>query len=144
MFQESARNIGLKINPVPLEFTVMIEKTRAHNFDMYYGIWSSPPTESDPKQIWHTDSYNGGSNYVGFGTPESDQLIDDLRRELDVDKRGEIYKKLQAMIDKDAPYIFMSATQNRVAINKKFKAQQSGINPGYFAPGLQMLDAIKN
>lgn len=144
MFQESARQIGIKINAVPLEFTVMLEKTRAHNFDMYYGIWLSPPTESDPKQIWHTDSYNGGSNYVGFGTPESDQLIDDLRRELDVDKRAEIYKKLQAVIDKDAPYVFMSATQNRVAVHKKFKAKQSGINPGYFSPGLQMLNAIKN
>lgn len=144
MFQESARKIGLKINAVPLEFTVMIEKTRAHNFDMYYGIWASPPTESDPKQIWHTDSYNDGSNYVGFGTPESDQLIEDLRKELDENKRAEIYKKLQAMIDKDAPYIFMSATQNRVAIHKKFKAKESGINPGYFSPGFQMLDAIKN
>ena len=145
MFQESTRKIGLTINPVPLEFTVMVEKTKSHNFDMYYGIWVSPPTESDPKQIWHTDSYNGGSNYVGFGTPESDQLIEDLRKELDETKRAEIYKKLQAVIDRDAPYVFMSATQNRVAAHNKFgKIKDTGVNPGYFTPGFSVLNAVKN
>jgi len=121
IFQESARQVGIKINPVAMEFTVLLEKEKSHNFDMYFGIWGSPPTESDPKQVWHTESYNGGSNYVGFGTPESDQLIEDLRRELDENKRAEIYKKLQEIIDEEAPYIFMSATQNRLAIHKKFK-----------------------
>jgi len=145
MFQESARQAGLKVNAVPLEFTVQLEKTKSHNFDMYYGIWSSPPTESDPKQIWHTDAYDGGSNYVGFGTPESDKLIDDLRRELDETKRAEIYKKLQALIDRDAPYVFMSATQNRVAVHNKFgEIKDTGVNPGYFTPGLTLVNAIKN
>ncbi len=145
MFQESARNAGLKINAVPLEFTVLLEKTKSHNFEMYYGIWVSPPIESDPKQIWHTDSYDGGSNYVGFGNAESDQLIDDLRRELDETKRAEIYKKLQTIIDREAPYVFMSATQNRVAVHNKFgKIEPTGINPGYFAQGFSVLNAIKN
>ncbi len=143
MFQEAARQVGLKINPTPLEFTVMVEKTKAHNFDLYYGIWVSSAVESDPKQIWHTDAYNGGSNYVGFGTAESDALIDALRKELDENKRAEIYKKLQAAIDKDAPYVFMSATQNRVAVHKKFgKVKDTGINPGYFSPGLQVQNVV--
>ncbi len=145
MFQEAAKKVNLKVNAVPLEFTVMLEKTKAHNFDMYYGIWSTPPTESDPKQIWHTDSYSGGSNYVGFGNEKSDKLIEDLRKELDEDKRAEIYKALQAMIDEEAPYVFMSATQNRVAVHKKFgKIQDTGVNPGYFAPGLQVLNVAKD
>jgi len=145
MFQEAARQIGIKVNAVPLEFTVMIEKTKSHDFDMYYGIWSASPLESDPKQIWHTDSYNGGSNYVGFGTSESDQLIDDLRKELDEIKRAEIYKELQELIDKDAPYVFMSATQNRVAVHNKFgDIKDTGINPGYFTPGLGVLNAIQD
>lgn len=145
MFQEAARKIGVKINAVPMEFTVMIEKTKGHNFDMYYGIWGSSPVESDPKQIWHTDSYNGGSNYVGFGTAESDKLIEDLRKELDKDKRAAIYKELQVLIDKDAPYVFMSAYKNRVAIHKKFgKTKDTGIAPGYFTPGLQVMNVVKH
>jgi len=145
MFQESARKAGLKINAVPLEFTVMLEKMKSHSFEMYYGIWNSPPLESDPKQIWHTESYNGGSNYVGFGTPESDKLIDDLRRELDIEKRTAIYKELQKIIDRDAPYVFMSATQNRVAVHNKFgKIKDTGISPGYYSPGMSVLNAVKN
>jgi len=145
MFQEAARQVGLKINPLPLDFTVMVEKTRSHNFEMYYGVWNMPPIESDPKQIWHTDSYNGGSNYVGFGTPESDKLIDELRKELNETKRAEIYRKLQLLIDRDAPYVFISATQNRVAVHNKFgKVKDTGINPGYFTPSLSLVNVIQN
>jgi len=143
MFQEAARKVNLKINPTPLDFKVMVTKTKAHNFDMFYGIWVSPATESDPKQIWHTDSYNGGSNYVGFGNAETNALIDALRKELNETKRAEIYKKLQAAIDKDAPYIFMLATQNRVAVHKKFgEIKDTGVNPGYFSPSLQVQNVI--
>lgn len=139
MFQESARTVGIKVNVTPIEFTVMLEKTKSHNFDMFYGIWASPANESDPKQIWHTDSYNGGSNYVGFGTPESDKLIDALRIELDKAERAKMYKRLQEIIDEEAPYVFMSATQNRVVIHNKFgKVKTSGIQPGYFAPSFQL------
>ena len=145
MFQEFAKTVGVNVIPRPLEFSQFLERTKAHNFEMYFGIWGSSPLESDPKQIWHTSSYNGGSNYVGFGTPESDKLIDDLRKELDRGKRAEIYKKLQKIIDDECPYIFMDATKNRIAIAKKFGEQKvSGVNPGYYVPGFQAVEAVMN
>ncbi len=145
MFQEFAKQAGIAVKILPIEFSVMLDKTKNHDFEMYFGIWVSSPLGSDPKQIWHTDSYNGGSNYVGFGTPESDALIETLRTEMDEDKRAVYYKKLQKMIDDECVYVFINATKNRVALHNKFKnAKSSAVNPGYFSPNLVVADAVAN
>ncbi|MEM7102293.1 MAG: ABC transporter substrate-binding protein [Bacteroidota bacterium] len=145
MFKEFAKNVGINVEPRPLDFSVFLDQTKNHNFEMYFGIWGSSPLESDPKQIWHTSSYNGGSNYVGFGTPRSDELIDNLRRELDIEKRSDIYHELQQIIDEECPYIFMDATQNRIAISKKFtNTNTSGVNPGFYTPGFTSVNVVAN
>lgn len=144
MFKEAAKKVGITINPIGLEFSKFLDLLKKHDFDMYYGIWVSSPYESDPTQIWHTKSQKGGSNYVSFGDAKSDQLIDELKRELDEEKRIDKYKKLQQMIYEQAPYIFLNSTKNRVALHKRFiDAKSSGMNPGYFLPGLMELEAVE-
>ncbi len=138
MYKESCKKAGIQIEPRSIDFSVMQGDLKAHKFEMYYGIWGSSPLESDPKQIWHTSSANGGSNYVSFGTPRSDELIDNLRRELDKPKRIAIYNELQKIIDDECPYIFINATQNRIAVSKKFdNVNFTGMVPGYYIPSLQ-------
>ncbi|MEO1433970.1 MAG: ABC transporter substrate-binding protein [Bacteroidota bacterium] len=145
MFQEFAKKIGVTIEPRGLEFSVMLERLKAHDFEIYFGIWGSSPLESDPKQIWHTDSYNGGSNYVGFGNERSDELLEQLRTELDRSERAKIYFEVQQIIDDECPYIFMNATKNRIAISKKFtNVKSTGVNPGFYVAGLQSVDVVAN
>jgi hypothetical protein len=53
----------------------------------------------DYKQIWHSEQWaNGGSNYVGFGTPESDKLIDSIRVQLVDSLRHPMERKLMSII----------------------------------------------
>ena len=145
MFKEFARPLGVEIKPRSIDFAVMLENLKTHKFDMYFGIWGSSPLESDPKQIWHTDSQNGGNNYVGFGTPRSDELIEKLAQELDEETRIGYYKELQTIIDEEAPYIFLSATQNRLAFNKRLgNVKTSGVRPGFHSPSIQMVNVVAN
>ncbi len=145
MFTEFARPLGVEIKPRSIDFSVMQDKLKAHDFDAYFGIWGASPLESDPTQIWHTDSQNGGSNYVGFGTPRSDELLEKLTQELDEATRIGYYKELQTIIDDEAPYIFMSAMQNRLAFHKRLgDIKTSGVRPGFHAPGVQMVNLAAN
>lgn len=140
IFQEAAKKIGVRVSIIPLEWAVLLEKTKAQDFEMFVMGWISSPLESDPKQIWHTDSSkDGGSNYTNFGTPESDKLIEDLRYEMDPAVRVKHYQKLQQVIHDEAPYIFLLAQKERIAVNKRFgNAYGSGIKPGYWAPGFKL------
>ena len=143
MFREEAEKIGIRVNIVPEQWANFLDKTKKHEFEMYTGGWISSVTESDPKQIWHTDSYNDGSNYVGFGDAESDKLIEDLRKELDITKRAEYYKKLQVILHEQAPYIFLYVAKERIAIHKRFEnAYGTPQRPGYWRGGFRLAESV--
>ncbi|MEX2589688.1 MAG: ABC transporter substrate-binding protein [Chitinophagales bacterium] len=143
IFQEQARKVGINVDVRPLEWSVFLERTKKHEFEMYIGGWVSSILESDPKQIWHTDSYNDGSNYVGFGDAETDQMIEDLRSELDKEKRAKIYKQLQVVLHEEVPYIFLYITKQRIAIHKRFEnAYGTPQRPGYWRGGFRLASEV--
>ena len=143
IFQEACRKAGIEVTVQVLEWSNILEATKKHEFEAYVAGWISSPNESDPTQIWHTKSYNGGSNYVGFGNAESDALIDELKGTLDQEKRYELTKQLQALIRADMPYIFLLAQKERVATHKKYKnAEGSGIRPGYWMNGFMPAETM--
>jgi peptide/nickel transport system substrate-binding protein len=99
----------------------MAEGIMAHQFDMYLGAWNGSFVTEDYKQVWHSSSYsNGGSNYVGYGTPASDALIDSIRVTLDATKRIAMEKRLQKMVYDDQPYVFLFSAVRKVVVHKRF------------------------
>ncbi len=146
IFQEECRKIGIDVDIQLLEWSVLLDRIKAQNFEMIVMGWISSPFESDPKQIWHTDSQNdGGSNYAGFGDEKSDAIIEDLRKEMDEQTRFAKYKELHQLIHDDVPYIFLLAQKERIAIHKKYgNAYASGIRPGYWVSGFQVATPTPN
>ncbi len=136
IFQEACRKVGIEVTVQVLEWANILEATKKHEFEAYVAGWISSPSQSDPTQIWHTQSYNGGSNYVGFGNAQSDALIEEIKRTLDEEKRIELFKDLQAVIRAEMPYIFLLSQKERIAIHTKYdNAIASGIRPGYWVHG---------
>ncbi|MGL4598960.1 MAG: ABC transporter substrate-binding protein, partial [Bacteroidia bacterium] len=118
---ESMRMAGVVANVHPYDFAKFYENNRNHDFDMYLGSWSSSFVPEDYKQIWHSGSWeNGGSNYVGFGTPATDQLIEEIRAEVNDSARIVMEKKLQAIVYDEQPYIFMYLSPRKVVIHRRF------------------------
>lgn len=140
IFQNGLKQIKVKLNIQILEWSSMLDKIHKKDFEMYVMGWVASAVESDPAQIWHTESYANGSNYVGFGTPETDEVIDNLRQTVDDAKRFEYYKELQQKIHDEVPYIFLVVQKNRVAINRKYgNAYGSGNRSGFHAPGFSTI-----
>lgn len=131
LVKERAKLAGIDINPVIKEWTIFIEETKKHDFDLIIGGWVGDPINDDPIQIWHTKSYNGGSNYVGFGDRYSDALIDQLRTELDATKREALFYQFQQMVHDQIPYIFLYQPKNRLILNKRFEMESYSSRPGY-------------
>lgn len=130
--KENAKKIGINVEPVAREWTVYLDECTNHDFDMFVLGWVQEAIIDDPKQLFHTEAYNGGSNYTGFGDAYSDKLIEGLRRELDEPKRIEMLKELQALVQDEATYIFLYAPDNLMAIHKRFQSAKTYVaRPGY-------------
>lgn len=139
LFQEEARKVGVNVSVNTHEWSKYLDITKKHEFEMYYGAWISSPVPNDPKQIYHRDSYNGGSNYTGFGNDASDALIDSIRVTLDEEKRNGMYKRLQAILHDEVSYIYLYAPTERIAIHKRFtNAEPSVMRPGYWEAGFKL------
>ncbi len=131
-FKDNCRKIGVDIEIISKEWTVFIDETKNHNFDIYCGAWIQDPTEDDPKQLWHTESYNGGSNYVGFGNVETDLLIESIRKEMNEEKRDELYRQFQVATEAQVPYIFLYTPNARIIMSKRFTNAKAYVaRPGY-------------
>lgn len=134
MWKESLAKIGVKLNITSKEWTVFLEDIKSHNFEISTAGWSMGSGLSDMKQIWHTESYNGGSNYVGFGNAETDKLIESINYENNVEARNKMYFKIQEIIHDEAPYIFLFTSKRKLAIHKRFdNANGYNARPGYNA-----------
>ena len=136
LFQEEARKVGIIVNVITQDWSIFLENTKQHDFDMYYGSWVNSPTPDDPKQIYHTSSYNGGSNYTGFGNVETDALIDSIRVELDEDKRAKLYHRFQEILHDECSYIYLYHPLEKIAIHKRFSnSDPSAMRPGFRVSG---------
>ncbi len=132
MIQQTFQKAGIKLEVKSLEWSIYLDELKKGNIQMFYGGWVSDPRPNDPKQIWGTESRNGGSNYVGFGNAETDALIENIRKELDSKKRSELYKQWQKVTYDDGSYIFLYQQTFRNCIHKRFEnIQESSYYPGY-------------
>jgi len=139
-FQEAARQAGIEVEVIPMEWSVFSERLKANKIEMWYGGWVFDPRPSDPKQIWHTSSYGGGSNYTGFGNAKTDKLIESIQKELDPVKRAALYKEWQKILHEEVPYIFMFTGKQRIALHNRFdkdKINLSERDPGFWAAGFR-------
>ena len=138
IFKEDARKAGIDVDVVSIEWSVFLQKLRKHDFEMYYGAWVSSPVDEDLDQIWSTASQQGGDNYVYFGDAKTDALIQQVKTELDQNKRNELYKQFQVITHEQVPYIFIYSQLEKIAISKRFtNAEPSSLRPGFWEPGFR-------
>lgn len=121
LISEELKKIGIKINPVPMELKLFIEKAKSHDFDMMLGSWAGGSFSEDFTQLWHTNNWtNHGSNYCGFGNSTSDALIDSIRLEINLPRRDSLSRLFQTIIYEDQPYVFLYTSMRRNIIHRRF------------------------
>jgi peptide/nickel transport system substrate-binding protein len=126
LMQEDLKKVGVSMTITAREGSVFQQDMDKRDFEMSYMAYTMDPVMSDPKQLWSTsEAAIGGSNMCGFGNEASDRMIDDLRAEMDDQKRIAIYKQLQQIIHDDIPCEFMFSPPNRMATNKRFEVKKS-------------------
>jgi peptide/nickel transport system substrate-binding protein len=145
IFQESCKKAGINLKIQNHDWGVFLDMTKNHDFEMYYGAWIGEPAPDDFSQIYHTESAQGGSNYVYFGSADSDALIEKINTTLNEEERAQLVKEFQAILHDEVSYIYLSAPQNRMAIHKRFEnTRPSAYRPGYWEGGFKLTEVTED
>jgi len=122
LVQENARKVGIDIQRVPVEGRELGKRLRQRAYEMVGRGAGSNPVPDDPKQFFHCESARaGGSNYMGFCSPEADEVIDRIRKETDLAERDRLYRKLQEILYEEQPMIILFSPKNKIILHKRFK-----------------------
>ena len=106
--KNSYSKVGIQIETKVVDWSVMQEINKARDFDALMMGWSASAPESDPRQIFHSESIKeGGDNFVQWNSPKADALIDRIRSTLDYDERMKVWHEFEATLHEEQPYTFI-------------------------------------
>lgn len=144
IYAEELNKNGIKTELRALEIPTLVERLKAHDFDFYVGGFIQSAVESDPYQLWHTESARGGTNFTSFGNALSDSLINANRLESDELARQSISMYLQLLIRQACPVIFLCSGKERIAVKKSLEGIIiSDQRPGFWLGSLHPAEEAK-
>lgn len=131
IYKEDLKKAGIDMSIKILEWNALVKALDEQKFEAVTLAWAGGDPESDPKQIWHSESSRaGGSNFISYSNPEVDKLIDEARTTPNREKRYAMWKKVYRLIADDAPYVFMFSNRYATYGNNK-KVQMLKPTIGY-------------
>ena len=122
IIQEEFKKAGIELKPNPLDFNMLFDLAKKHEFDAMMAGWGGSATYGNPMQLWHTTSWSdNGSNFCGFGDAESDELIRKANETINEEEHLDALYKLQEKIYNDQPYVFLYSSFKKLAIHRRFQ-----------------------
>ncbi len=130
---ENALKAGILVSVVPLPWKEYLAKLKSGDFEIAIGAWVADPNEDTYRQIWHSKSWGTGSNFVGFGSKESDAQVERYDETIDPAQHVTLSKQIQKSIYDQQPYIFLWSNNQCLVLSKRFaKAPIYNLRPGFW------------
>ncbi|MDD7363781.1 MAG: ABC transporter substrate-binding protein [Peptoniphilus sp.] len=137
IIQSQLKEVGLNVEISPMEWNTYMSTLGKpdHKHDMFLMSWS--PSVVDPHYplyaTYHSDKKGTGPNFMFYGNPELDALIEQGLRAPE-DERAAIYKQAQELVINDHPVVFALYGEQIIGAQKfikNFDPDPSGSNEFY-------------
>jgi peptide/nickel transport system substrate-binding protein len=137
--KDSCAAAGIRCNLKSIDWSVGEDIRKRRDFDATTLAWGANAPESDPKQIYHSDSIrNEGDNFAQWNSPEADKFIEMGRRELDFDKRMKAWHAFERVMHEEQPYTWI-----RIQAYPRFVKAEIG-NVNTYPKGLEMQEFFRS
>jgi peptide/nickel transport system substrate-binding protein len=107
VMQQQLREVGIVLDIRSFEFGTFFSDVQRGAFQMYGLRWIGGNEDPDIfEYAFHSSKFPpNGANRDYYSNPKVDALIDQARRELDIEKRKPLYGEIQSILAVDLPYI---------------------------------------
>ena len=108
IFQEDLKDVGIELVVDKKDWAAWAKDMDTYNFDLTWAAWSAGLFK-DPESMWSSLEADrpSGQNLAGFRNAEVDELIAAQRTELDVQKRHETVRRIDAILVREIPYVLL-------------------------------------
>jgi microcin C transport system substrate-binding protein len=108
IYIEDMKAVGINAHVDLVSFATWTKRIDNHEFDMVWVNWDATRLE-DPEPMWDSETADqiACQNWPGVKDPDVDKLIDAQKTELDLGKRHEILKQIDARLMEIDPYVLM-------------------------------------
>ncbi len=115
--------VGIKVKIKPVEGTVLSEVVSKGDYQAY--IWSntSGPDPLEALKCFHSATPQSACNYTAFKNPDLDKILDEAAAS-EGEKRIELLKKANAMVQDEAPVWFFNYNKAVMAYQPWIKGLQ--------------------
>ncbi|MBI3448106.1 MAG: hypothetical protein HY049_04180 [Acidobacteria bacterium] len=135
LLQSSFKNLGLDVRLEPLEYHVCNQRVQEHQFEAAVKPWGLD-SDPDPSDFFESSRWPGGQNFGGYASAEIDRLVEQGLHTMAIPERAAIYHRLEAMLQDEQPYMFVTHMTAVIALNRNLRGIEFGTASiyGYPAP----------
>ncbi|HEY0839548.1 MAG TPA: ABC transporter substrate-binding protein [Vulgatibacter sp.] len=120
VYRQSLRRAGIEMEVQKLEWSVFIQRLRAHELDAGILAWIID-LESDPYVLWHSSQIERGANYTGFRDEEVDRSTEVMRGEVSKEARMALARRINEIVIRDNPQTLLFHTPRRGLVHRRVR-----------------------
>ncbi len=106
MLQRQLSRINVKLDPILVDFSQLIEQVNKRQAPMFSFAWSSDyPDGENNLALFYGPNASPGSNHYNYNNPEYDKLYESIVAMEPGEERTRIYNQMQEMLFEDIPAI---------------------------------------
>ncbi|MSQ81064.1 MAG: peptide-binding protein [Candidatus Methylopumilus sp.] len=134
LIQRRLKDVGIDVKIRVIEWASFVNQyIKTGDFDAVILGWSLS-LDPDQYNIWHSSQQKPGQfNFIGYTNKEVDNLLEQGRTELNIDKREKIYHTFSKILLDESPVIYLYAGYGLMAISKRIKGIDSPAPPAGIA-----------
>jgi peptide/nickel transport system substrate-binding protein len=141
--QADLRRVGIEAKIETYEWNTFLDRVNAglgDAADMAEMAWMTNDPHILPALTLHSDALpaNGGFNSGYYSNAEVDVLLDEARVTTDMARRARLYRRLQRIVHRDAPWVFVASWKQNAVTTSRVAGFQ--LQPSFF---LRLHDTYK-
>jgi ABC-type transport system substrate-binding protein len=132
--QQQWREVGAEVTVTAVDFPVFQERLGAGRFEAYIGAWLDEPSARAIADQWTRAGWED-TNYGHYANPAFDSLLGAAMREPRPAEAAGLYRRAMAVLNADAPAIFLYAPSNNAVVSRRVQGFE--IDPFSWAAALR-------
>ncbi|CAL7914238.1 ABC transporter substrate-binding protein [Fusobacterium necrophorum subsp. funduliforme] len=131
IIQAQLKEIGLEVSIENLEWGTFLSATANGEVDMFILGWGPSTYDGDYGLFpnFHSSQKGGSGNRSQYANPKMDQLLEEGRKEMDVEKRRDLYKQAADLINEEAVVLPLYYPLTSVGYRKAIKGVKAESYP---------------